>query len=75
MRDVDQPIGMDDPAFHQVEKIGAGREIYGTGLACGCDGFTDGCWSNIFELFHAAFLRLASSRCFCASSTALVIPK
>ena len=74
MRDVDQSIGADNPVFHQVEKIGAGREIDGTWLACSSDSLRDVRGPDIIENLHAAFLRLPSSTCFCAASTASVTP-
>ena len=74
VRDVDHAIGADNATFHQVEKIGGACEIDGTGLACSRDGLRDGRRSDIIENLHAAFLRLRSSICFCAASTASVIP-
>jgi hypothetical protein len=74
MSDVDEAIGLDHAAFHQVEKICAGREIDGAGLGCSGDRLGHAPWSDIIEPSHAALLRLAALRCCCASSTASVIP-
>ena len=74
-RDVDQTVRTRDAALHQVEQVGAGREIGGTGFGGGRDGVGNGRGPDIFEVLHAERLWLASSRLVCTSSTASVIPE
>jgi len=73
-RDIDEPVGSDGAALHQVEQIGARGEIDGARLARSRDRFRNRRWSYIVEVFHAALLRFRVARVFCASSTASVMP-
>ena len=73
-RDVDETARTGDAALHQVEQVGAGREIGGARLGRGRDGVGDGRGPDIIEGLHAERLWSASTRLFCASSTASVIP-
>ena len=76
-RDVDETVRTCDSAFHQVEQVGARREISGTGFGRGRDGVWDGRGPEIVEVFHGERLWSASTRptMTCASSTAFVIPE
>jgi hypothetical protein len=74
MGDVDQPIGTTDAALHQIEEIGAAREIDGARLRGGGDSFRDGLRPHIVERLHATSLRLCAASVRCASSTASVMP-
>ena len=73
-RDVDETVRAADAALHQVEQIGAGREIGGTRDGRGGDGVGDGRGPEIFEVLHAERLWLAVASVCWASSTASVIP-
>src|SRR3954468_20128845 len=72
--DVDETIRTADAALHQVEQIGAGREIDGPRLSCRSDGVGDRRRSDIIEGFHAERLWSDWASLSVASSTASVIP-
>src|SRR5437899_860125 len=72
--DVDETIRTADPALHQVEQIGAGREIGRTRHSRSGDGVGDRIGSNVIEGLHAERLWSDWARLFAASSTASVIP-
>src|SRR6266853_6271865 len=76
-RDVDETVRTGDSAFHQVEQVGAGREICGTWFGRGRDGIRDGRGPDAIDVVHAERRGSAStmSTTTCASSTALVIPE
>ncbi len=74
-RDIDETARMGDSALHQVEQVRTGREIGGTWFGRGCDGVGDGRGPDIVEGLHAERLRSATTRLFCTSSTASVIPE
>ena len=61
-RDVDETVRTGDPALHQVEQIGAGREIGGAWFGRGRDGVGDGGGPDIVESLHAERLWSASTR-------------
>src|SRR5207245_11783619 len=73
-RDVDQTAWVRNAALHQVEQIGAGREISSVRSAGGGDGIGNGRGPDIFEIIHAERLGLESARLCRASSTASVMP-
>ena len=52
-RDIDEAVRTRYPALHQVEQVGAGREIRRTRLGCGRDGVGDGGRPEIIESLHA----------------------
>ena len=54
-------LGRRDAALHQVEQVGAGRQIGGARHGGGRDGFADRRRPHIIEGLHATFLRLAAS--------------
>ncbi len=74
-RDVDETVRTRDSTLHQVEQVGATRKIGGARFGGGRDGLGDRCGSDIIEGLHADRLWLASTRLFCTSSTASVIPE
>ena len=53
MRDVDQPVRSADAALHEVEQVGAGREIDGARLRGSSNGLGDRRRPDIVERFHA----------------------
>ena len=74
-RDIDETVWTRDPALHQVEQVSAARKIGGARFGGGRNGLGDRCGSDIIEDLHADRLWLASTRLFCTSSTASVIPE
>src|SRR5437879_1654268 len=73
-RDVDETIRTADPALHQVEQIGAGREIGRSRLGCSGDGVGDRVGSDVIKGLHAERLWSDWARMFAASRTASLIP-
>src|ERR1700677_2794552 len=72
--DVDEAARARDAALHQVEQVGAGGEIGGSGRRGSRDGLRNGRGPEIIEAVHATCLRSSSSSSLWASSTASVIP-
>ena len=64
MADVHKPARAGHAALHQVQKVGAGRQIGGARRRSGRNGFTDRCRPHVVEGLHATFLRLAASSAF-----------
>jgi hypothetical protein len=57
--DIDQPRRADDAALHQVNEVGAGRQIGATGGGGSRDGIRHGGRPDIVEAVHAASFRPA----------------